>query len=94
MTHEFGLLRPDILRQVRLLAGFGTPAIATSAATTKRGHKRLSRPNTINSTRRIDAMYIDKLDGKIGGDFFDNMAGQWREEQRPLPPRHRAPSGG
>ena len=31
--------------------------------------------------RRIDAMYIDKLDGKIGGDFFDSMAGQWREEQ-------------
>ena len=26
-------------------------------------------------------MYIDKLDGKIGGDFFDRMAGQWREEQ-------------
>ena len=30
---------------------------------------------------RIDAMYIDKLDGKIGGDFFDKMAGQWREDQ-------------
>ena len=26
-------------------------------------------------------MYIDKLDGKIGGDFYDKMAGQWREEQ-------------
>jgi hypothetical protein len=31
--------------------------------------------------RRIDAMYVDKLDGKIGGDFYDRMAGQWREEQ-------------
>jgi site-specific DNA recombinase len=30
---------------------------------------------------RIDAMYIDKLDGKIGGDFFDRMAGGWRVEQ-------------
>ncbi len=30
---------------------------------------------------RIEAMYIDKLDGKIGGDFYDKMAGQWREEQ-------------
>jgi site-specific DNA recombinase len=30
---------------------------------------------------RISAMYIDKLDGKIGGDFFDKMAGEWREEQ-------------
>ena len=30
---------------------------------------------------RIDVMYIDKLDGKIGGEFFDRMAGDWREEQ-------------
>jgi hypothetical protein len=33
---------------------------------------------------RINAMYIDKLDGKIGGDFYDQMAGEWREEQRRL----------
>jgi site-specific DNA recombinase len=33
---------------------------------------------------RISAMYIDKLDGKIGADFFDKMAGEWREEQRRL----------
>ena len=31
--------------------------------------------------RRIEAMYIDKLDGKIGEDFYNKMAGQWREEQ-------------
>ncbi len=30
---------------------------------------------------RIDGMYIDKLDGRIGADFFDRMAGQWRAEQ-------------
>ena len=36
-------------------------------------HKRLGD--------RINAMYIDKLDGKIGGDFYDQFAGQWREEQ-------------
>ena len=39
-------------------------------------HKRLGE--------RISAMYVDKLDGKIGGDFFDKMAGEWREEQRRL----------
>ena len=33
---------------------------------------------------RISATYIDKLDGKIGGDFYDKMAGEWREEQRRL----------
>jgi site-specific DNA recombinase len=30
---------------------------------------------------RMSAMYIDKLDGKIGGDFYDKFPGQWREEQ-------------
>jgi hypothetical protein len=29
-------------------------------------------------------MYIDKLDGKIGGDFFDRFAGEWRGEQQRL----------
>ncbi|KAF0119616.1 MAG: resolvase, partial [Xanthobacteraceae bacterium] len=36
-------------------------------------HKRLGE--------RISAMYIDKLDDKIGGDFYDKFAGEWREEQ-------------
>jgi site-specific DNA recombinase len=36
-------------------------------------HKRLGD--------RINVMYIDKLDGKIGGDFYDRFAGEWREEQ-------------
>ena len=39
-------------------------------------HKRLGE--------RINAMYIDKLDGKIGGDFYDRFAGEWREEQSRL----------
>ncbi len=39
----------------------------------KAEHKRLQA--------RIDAMYVDKLDGKIGDDFFDRMVRQWREEQ-------------
>jgi site-specific DNA recombinase len=30
---------------------------------------------------RIDAMYVDKLDGKIDGTFFDKKAREWREEQ-------------
>ena len=39
-------------------------------------HKRLGD--------RVSAMYIDKLDGKIGGDFYDKFAGEWREEQSRL----------
>ena len=30
---------------------------------------------------RIDAMYIDKLDGRIDTGFFDRMAAHWRDEQ-------------
>ena len=31
--------------------------------------------------RRIDAMYVDKLDGRIDAAFFDLKRGEWREEQ-------------
>jgi hypothetical protein len=30
---------------------------------------------------RIDAMYLDKLDGRIDAAFFDNKSAQWRAEQ-------------
>lgn len=30
---------------------------------------------------RIQTMYVDKLDGKILGDFFDSMSAKWRAEQ-------------
>ena len=30
---------------------------------------------------RINAMYVDKLDGRVDGTFFDKMSTQWREEQ-------------
>jgi site-specific DNA recombinase len=36
-------------------------------------HKRLGD--------RINAMYLDKLDGQVDGAFFDKMSARWREEQ-------------
>jgi hypothetical protein len=30
---------------------------------------------------RINAMYIDKLDGRVDAAFFDKMSAEWREEQ-------------
>lgn len=30
---------------------------------------------------RIDAMYLDKLDGRVNGAFFDLKSTEWREEQ-------------
>ena len=37
------------------------------------GHKRLGD--------RINAMYVDKLDGRVDTAFFDKMSAQWREQQ-------------
>src|SRR5260370_25333363 len=37
------------------------------------GHKRLGD--------RINAMYLDKLDGRVEGAFFDKMSAQWRDQQ-------------
>ena len=34
--------------------------------------------------RRIDAMYVDKLDGKVGERFYDQKSAEWREEQRAI----------
>ncbi len=31
--------------------------------------------------KRLSAMYIDKLDGKIDSSLYDKLAGEWREEQ-------------
>ena len=33
---------------------------------------------------RIDAMYIDKLDGKINEDYFSEKSGEWKREQEEL----------
>jgi site-specific DNA recombinase len=30
---------------------------------------------------RINAMYVDKLDGRVDGAFFDKMSAEWREDQ-------------
>ncbi len=31
--------------------------------------------------RRLDAMYVDKLDGRVDDTFFDKMSAEWRAEQ-------------
>ena len=78
-TTILGQLRfdDDVLDWVR-------EALHASHADERREHEKAIKRQRAEYGRlqaRIDAMYIDKLDGKIGGDFFDRMAGQWREEQ-------------
>lgn len=62
-------------------------ALHTSHADQRREHQEAIERLRAEHTRlgeRINAMYVDKLDGKIGGDFFDNFAGEWRAEQNRL----------
>jgi hypothetical protein len=34
--------------------------------------------------KRIEAMYIDKLDGRVGGAFYEAKSSEWRAEQRKI----------
>lgn len=64
--------------------GWVREALHASHADEKREHEEAIERLKAEHKRlqgRIDAMYVDKLDGRIGGEFFDRMAGQWREEQ-------------
>jgi site-specific DNA recombinase len=67
------------------ILGWVREALLASHADEQRAHEQAIgrlRAEYDRLQRRIDAMYTDKLDGKIGGDFYDRMATQWREEQR------------
>lgn len=39
------------------------------------------RPVYDRLQNRIHAVYVDKLDGTINADFFENMSSEWRAEQ-------------
>ena len=78
-TELLGRLRFDgeVLEWVR-------DALHASHADERREHEEAIRRLQAEHKRlgdRINAMYVDKLDGKIGGDFYDKFAGEWREEQ-------------
>jgi site-specific DNA recombinase len=59
-------------------------ALVVSHADERREHKaaigRL-RAECDRLQSRIHAMYVDKLDGKVDGAFFDRMSAEWRAEQ-------------
>ena len=68
---------PDVLAWVK-------EALKQSHADEKREHDEAIGQLQAEYTRlqnRIDAMYLDKLDGRIGAAFFDHKAAEWRAEQ-------------
>ncbi len=34
--------------------------------------------------QRLEAMYVDKLDGKIGARFYEQKSAEWREDQKDI----------
>jgi site-specific DNA recombinase len=78
-TALLGLLKiePDILEWI-------TEALCHSHSETRRLHdqaiKRLQAEND-KLQKRLDTMYVDKLDDRIDSATFDRLAAQWRAEQ-------------
>jgi len=59
-------------------------ALQASHADERREHEEAIRRLQDEHRRlrdRINAMYVDKLDGRVDGAFFDKMSAEWREEQ-------------
>ena len=78
-THLLGRLKFDdeMLEWVR-------EALDASHADEKREHEEAItrlRAEYDRLQNRIHAMYVDKLDGKVDGAFFERMSAEWRAEQ-------------
>jgi len=59
-------------------------ALHSSHANERREHQEAIRRLQTEYKRlqgRINAMYVDKLDGLVDAGFFEKMSNQWREEQ-------------
>jgi hypothetical protein len=59
-------------------------ALYASHADERREHEQAIRRLQAEHKRigdRINAMYLDKLDGRVDGSFFDKTSAGWREEQ-------------
>src|SRR5437660_137629 len=56
--------------------------LAISSGTGRRSKGTTSRSSQYNCVGdRINAMYLDKLDGRVDGAFFDKLSAEWRAEQ-------------
>jgi site-specific DNA recombinase len=78
-TELLGQLRFDdeVLEWVR-------ESLHASHADERREHEEAIRRLQVEHKRigdRINAMYLDKLDGRVDSAFFDKMSAEWREEQ-------------
>jgi site-specific DNA recombinase len=77
----------DLLGRLKFddgVLGWVRDALHASYADERREHKEAIRRHQAEHKRlqdRINAMYVDKLDGLVDTSFFEKMSNQWREEQ-------------
>jgi site-specific DNA recombinase len=86
LTHHFlQILEQIIIPQAILdwLEGTVLESDRTERASRERQIKRLwADHERLNA--RIEAMYMDKLDGRITAEFFDQRSAAWRQEQEAI----------
>ena len=85
LTSDLAGLVIDRLRFDDEVLAWVSQALRVSHGDEKQHHEEARRRLLAEYDRlqnRIDAMYVDKLDGRIDTDFFDRKAAGWREEQR------------
>jgi site-specific DNA recombinase len=83
LEEQFGRLLEGLTFDEEVLAWVGE-ALREGHADQRRFHDEAVARLQGEQTRlqaRLDAMYIDKLDGRIDVGFFDRKAGEWRGEQ-------------
>jgi hypothetical protein len=70
-------------------------ALHASHADERREHEEAIKRHQAEYKRlqdRINAMYVDKLDGLVEATFFERMSNQWREEHREAGTARKAPA--
>ena len=86
LTGEFANLLGELVIPQPILAWLGNSVLEsdrTEQATRERSITRLQA--ACERLRiRIETMYLDKLDGRITGQFFDQRCAEWRREQSSL----------
>ena len=83
LTGEFASILGELVIPQPILAWLGDSVLEsdrTEQATRERTIKRLEAAYD-RLKARIETMYLDKLDGRISGEFFDQRCAEWRREQ-------------
>jgi hypothetical protein len=86
LTGEFASILGELVIPQPILAWLGDSVLEsdrTEQATRERTIKRLEAAYD-RLKARIETTYLDKLDGRITAEFFDQRSAEWRREQEGL----------